>query len=53
MSIDEVEATMNFSMAIGFLNSNINNGIYLSMHGLVLEHEKLIKNKKLGQFLEK
>lgn len=53
MSIDEVEATMNFSMAIGFLNSNINNGIYLSMHGLVLEHDKLIKNKNLGKFLEK
>ena len=38
MSIDEVEATMNFSQAIGFLNASIRNGIYLSMHGSVIEH---------------
>jgi L-asparaginase len=51
MSIDEVEATMNFSQAIGFLNAPIENGIYLSMHGVVSLHSKLKKNRSLGQFL--
>ena len=53
MSIDEVEATMNFSQAIGFLNAPISNGIYLSMHGVVLEHSKLLKDRSVGQFLVK
>ena len=53
MSIDEVEATMNFSQAIGFLNAPIQNGIYLSMHGVVVEHSKLLKDRSVGQFLVK
>lgn len=53
MSIDEVEATMNFSQAIGFLNALIKNGIYLSMHGSVIEHSKLKKDRSVGQFLVK
>ena len=53
MSIDEVEATMNFSQAIGFLNAPIEDGIYLSMHGVVVEHSKLKKDRSLGQFLVK
>ena len=53
MSIDEVEATMNFSQAIGFLNASIRNGIYLSMHGSVIEHSKLKKDISVGQFLVK
>ena len=51
MSIDEVEATMNFSQAIGFLNAPIEDGIYLSMHGVVVPASKLVKNRELGQFL--
>lgn len=51
MSIDEVEATMNFSQAIGFLNAPIEDGIYLSMHGVVVSASKLVKNRELGQFL--
>ena len=51
MSIDEVEATMNFSQAIGFLNASIEDGIYLSMHGVVVPASKLVKNRELGQFL--
>ena len=53
MSIDEVEATMYFSQAIGFLNAPIENGIYLSMHGVVIDHSKLKKDKSIGQFLLK
>ena len=51
MSIDTVEATMNFAQAIGFLNAPVENGIYLSMHGIVIEHSKLKKNRSVGQFL--
>ena len=53
MSIDEVEATMNFSQAIGFLNAPIENCIYLSMHGVVVEHNRLKKDRSVGQFLVK
>ena len=53
MSIDEVEATMNFSQAIGFLNAPIENGIYLSMHGSVIEQSKLKRDRSVGQFLVK
>ena len=51
MSIDEVEATMNFSMALGFLSSDVKNGAYLAMHGIVAESSKLLKNKELGKFI--
>lgn len=51
MSIDEVEATMNFSQAMGFLSANVKAGIYLAMHGVVVEHSKLKKDKSVGKFL--
>jgi L-asparaginase len=51
MSIDEVEATMNFSQAIGFLNAHVKPGIYLSMHGVVVDHSRLKKDRSVGQFL--
>lgn len=51
MSIKKVEATLNFAQAIGFLNAQIENGVYISMHGCVINYEKLLKNRQLGQFL--
>jgi len=51
MSIDQTEATLNFSMAIGFLNADPKNDIYLSMHGAVQEANKIVKDKKQGKFL--
>lgn len=51
MSIDEVEATMNFSKAMGFLSADVKYGIYISMHGVVVDHSRLIKDKSIGQFL--
>ncbi|MCT7431833.1 asparaginase [Aliarcobacter cryaerophilus] len=53
ISINKVEATLNFSQAIGFLNSNCESGIYNSMHGSVKNYKKLVKNRELGKFLEK
>lgn len=51
MSIDEVEATMNFSQALGFLSANIDNGIYIAMHGVVVDHSRLVKDRSVGKFL--
>ena len=51
MSIDEVEATMNFSQALGFLSANVENGIYLAMHGVVVDASRLVKNRVEGKFL--
>ena len=53
MSIDTVEATMNFSLALGFLSAQVENGIYLAMHGVVVDASKLIKDKSVGKFLIK
>jgi L-asparaginase len=53
MSIDEVEATMNFSQALGFLSADVENGIYLAMHGVVVDASRLIKNRAEGKFLIK
>jgi L-asparaginase len=53
ISINKIEATLNFASAIGFLNANIKNGIYISMHGSVKNYKNLIKNREIGQFLEK
>lgn len=53
ISINKIEATLNFSQALGFLNANIENGIYISMHGSVKNYKKLVKNRELGKFLEK
>ena len=53
ISINKVEATLNFSQAIGFWNANIENGIYILMHGSVKNYNNLIKNRELGKFLEK
>jgi L-asparaginase len=51
MSIDETEATMNFSLALGFLNAPIQNGVYIAMHGAVVSYKTIAKNKEQGKFL--
>jgi len=51
MSIDEVEATMNFSLSLGFLSAEVNEGIYLAMHGVVVDAFLLVKDRSKGQFL--
>ena len=51
MSIDVVEATMNFSLSLGFLSAEVKNGIYLAMHGVVVDAARLIKDRSVGKFL--
>lgn len=50
MSIDESEATMNFSMALGFLSANPSLGTYIAMHGVVVNSSKLVKIEKRVNF---
>lgn len=51
ISINKIEATLNFAMAMGFLNANIENSIYISMHGSVRNYKNIMKNRELGKFL--
>ena len=50
-SIDTVEATVNFSMALGSLHVRSENGIYIAMHGLFAKHDAIYKNREKGIFL--
>lgn len=49
-SISRDEAIFNFATALGFLNTDTPTGVYICMHGLVLPHNKIKKNKELGVF---
>jgi len=48
--IDNVEASFNLGMAIGFLNAQEKNGVYICMSGFVKPWDKIVKNKNLGKF---
>jgi L-asparaginase len=49
-SIDPVEATTNFSMALAFAHASSQKGVFICMHGLIDTHEKIVKNRSLGRF---
>lgn len=51
MSIQKVEATLNFSLALGFLNAKVENGVYIAMHGVVKPYDILLKDRTIGQFI--
>lgn len=48
--IDCIEAVSNFSTAMQFLTTNKTKGVFIAMHGLVLKHNKIEKNRKKGIF---
>ncbi len=48
--IDNVEASFNLGMAMGFLNSQNESGVYICMSGHVQKWDKLKKNRELGKF---
>ncbi|MEA3370823.1 MAG: asparaginase domain-containing protein [Campylobacterota bacterium] len=48
--IDNIEATLNLGIAIGFSKSVADNGVYICMNGYAEEWNKLNKNTKLGKF---
>lgn len=49
-SIDKIEAVANLSLAVQFVQTCKEPGVYIAMHGLVKPYSKLIKNRELGKF---
>jgi len=50
LEIDTIEATLNVGMALGFAQSNVDNGVYICMSGYIQPYEKILKNKNRGKF---
>jgi len=48
--IDNVEATLNLGMAIGYAKAAHESGVYICMSGYIELWDKLQKNKKIGKF---
>ena len=49
-SIEPIEATANLSSAYGFLNNIKENGVYISMNGVIGDYKKIIKDRIDGKF---
>lgn len=49
-SVEKDEAIFNFACAVGFLRAKPQNGIYISMHSIVLPHNEIYKDKEAGVF---
>jgi len=49
-SIDNIEASFNLGVALGFAGSNQNNGVYICMSGYVKVWDEIVKNKSKGIF---
>ncbi len=50
-TIDPVEATANFSSALGYLQCLNEDGVYIVMNGVFDSYEKVKKDKKNGKFI--
>lgn len=48
--IDNIESTLNLGMAIGFLQAEPQNGVYITMNGLLSSWDKIAKNRVEGKF---
>jgi L-asparaginase len=48
--IDNVEASLNLGMALGFLEACESDGVYICMSGYVKPWDKIKKNTKFGKF---
>lgn len=48
--LDNIEASFNIGMAMGFLKAKPKNGVYICMNGYVKNWNKLTKNKQIGKF---
>jgi len=51
-AIASIEATANLCSAYGFLENVDNNGVYISMNGIIQDYKRAIKNKEKGYFEE-
>jgi L-asparaginase len=50
-SIDPVEATANFASAVGWLLAHDETGVFITMHGLILPHQRIKKDREKGIFV--
>jgi L-asparaginase len=50
LEIDNIEASFNLGMAVGYMNGNVSNGVYICMSGLIEPWDKIMKNKSIGKF---
>ena len=48
--IDNIEATLNLGIALGFSKGSNTNGVYICMNGYVELWNKIEKNKQIGRF---
>lgn len=48
--IDNIEASLNLGMAIGYVKAIEKNGIYICMNGIVAPWQNIVKNKNIGKF---
>jgi len=49
-SIDPVEATANLASAVGWIRGSNQRGVFIGMHGLILPHDRITKDRKAGIF---
>ncbi len=52
-SIDPVEATANLASALGWMLGNDTPGVYIAMHGLILPHNQIVKDRQRGIFVRR
>jgi len=48
--IDKIESTLNLGIAIGFLQAQPQNGVYVTMNGLLSTWDTIVKNRNQGKF---
>ena len=48
--IDNVEASLNLGIAIGFAKAKPENAVYITMNGFIESCDNLVKNRTLGKF---
>ncbi len=49
-SIEPIEATANLSSSYGFLNNVKDNGVYISMNGVIGDYKEVVKDRINGKF---
>ena len=48
--IDNIEASLNLGLAIGYAKAEPKKGVYICMSGLINTSKNIVKNKALGKF---
>jgi len=48
--IENVEASLNLGLSIGYINGINESGIYICMSGIFSKWDEIVKNRKIGKF---